>query len=200
MMELSHRRHTRRVRGFTLIELMIVVAIVGILAALAIPTFLHYQLRSKTSEAKSNFGAIRVAQESFAGSYDNYVNVAGFHPALPAVVYKRPWKPLPAPCPLNCNRLNPAACTEWACLAWEPAGELYYSYASPALQVGVHATTSIEFAIGAIADLDSDGVPSGYSVQTSNDGTGVGKVVDGATGCPVGLPAFQFFECTPGAW
>lgn len=189
-----------RPRGFTLIELMIVVAIVGVLAAIAIPTFMHYQLRSRTTEAKSNFGAIRAAQEVFAGDRDNYVNIAAFHPPLPPSVHKRPWRPLPAPCPAACSRLNPGACTEWACMVWEPAGNVYYSYASPALQIGVHATTSIEFAIGAVADLDSDGIPSGYSYQSANDGSNVGKVVDGATGCPVGLPASQFFECTPGAW
>ena len=45
-------------KGFTLIELMIVVAIIGILAAIAIPNFLKFQAKSKTSEAKTNLGAI----------------------------------------------------------------------------------------------------------------------------------------------
>ncbi|MEO0326168.1 MAG: prepilin-type N-terminal cleavage/methylation domain-containing protein [Myxococcota bacterium] len=44
--------------GFTLIELMIVVAIIGILAALAIPAFLNYVKRSKTSEAPSQLESL----------------------------------------------------------------------------------------------------------------------------------------------
>jgi type IV pilus assembly protein PilA len=45
-------------KGFTLIELMIVVAIVGILAAIAIPNFLNYQAKSQQTEAKTNLGSI----------------------------------------------------------------------------------------------------------------------------------------------
>ncbi len=52
-------RKIRNRKGFTLVELMIVVAIIGILAAIAIPNFLNFRLKAKTSEAKSNLGAIR---------------------------------------------------------------------------------------------------------------------------------------------
>jgi len=51
-------------KGFTLIELMIVVAIIGILAALAIPAYTDYTLKAKISEAASITGAVKTSVET----------------------------------------------------------------------------------------------------------------------------------------
>ena len=59
-------------RGFTLIELMIVVAIIGILAAIAIPNFMRFQARSKQSEAKTNLKGVFTGQRSYFGERDAY--------------------------------------------------------------------------------------------------------------------------------
>jgi type IV pilus assembly protein PilA len=64
----------RSKKGFTLIELMIVVAIIGILAAIAIPNFLKFQAKSKTSEAKGNLKAIYVAESTYFGENNIYGN------------------------------------------------------------------------------------------------------------------------------
>ncbi len=62
-------------KGFTLIELMIVVAIIGILAAIAIPNFLAYQARAKQSEAKTNLGGIYTSEVGYFGEYSTYTDV-----------------------------------------------------------------------------------------------------------------------------
>lgn len=54
-----------RRQGFTLIELMIVVAIIGVLASIAIPNFLDYVKRSKTSEANANLKVLFVGAASY---------------------------------------------------------------------------------------------------------------------------------------
>ena len=55
----------RKAKGFTLIELMIVVAIIGILAAIAIPNFMKFQCKSKRSEAKTNLAGIYTAETAY---------------------------------------------------------------------------------------------------------------------------------------
>ena len=61
-------------KGFTLIELMIVVAIIGILAAIAIPNFMQYQAKSKQSEAKTNLGGIYTSEVAYFGEQNAFSN------------------------------------------------------------------------------------------------------------------------------
>ena len=63
-----------RREGFSLVELMIVVAIIGILAALAIPRFQQFQSKSRQAEARSNLAHIYTLQVSYNGDNDTFSN------------------------------------------------------------------------------------------------------------------------------
>ena len=133
------RKHLRKSqKGFTLIELMIVVAIIGILAAIAIPNFLRFQLRARSSEGKTNIAALRTAQESYQAEFGAYVSSL----AVPAAV--------PGP---NKVAFNAAVDTlgGFTATGWSPEGRVYFSYAMAANATGTNYT------VDAIADIDNDG-------------------------------------------
>jgi type IV pilus assembly protein PilA len=75
----------KRQDGFTLVELMVVVAIIGLLSAVAIPNFKKYQAKAKMSEAKLQLSAIYTAESSFFSDYTLYASCLrymGFDPSL----------------------------------------------------------------------------------------------------------------------
>ena len=63
--------------GFSLVELMIVVAIIGVLAALAVPRFQTFQAKAKQAEAKSNLSHIYTLEQAYFGDASTYTDTTG---------------------------------------------------------------------------------------------------------------------------
>ncbi len=75
----------RRQKGFTLVELMVVVAIIGLLSAVAVPNFKKYQAKSKMSEAKLQLSAAYTAETAFFSDFNIYhtcLAYMGYDPSL----------------------------------------------------------------------------------------------------------------------
>jgi type IV pilus assembly protein PilA len=69
--------------GFSLVELMVVVAIIGILATIAVPNFQRFQARAKQTSARTELSGIYTAQKSFHVEYSSFtrdLQIAGFVP------------------------------------------------------------------------------------------------------------------------
>jgi len=86
-MTLNKLRINANEKGFTLIELMIVIAIIGILAAIAIPNFIAYRNKSFCSQAESDANAV-------AGAVADYFAIPSHTNIANSDLHANGWKPL----------------------------------------------------------------------------------------------------------
>ncbi|WP_424099894.1 type IV pilin-like G/H family protein [Moorena producens] len=75
---LQHLTHKKQDEGFTLIELLVVIIIIGILSAIALPSFLNQANKAKQSEAKTYVGSMNRAQQAFYLENDYFANFDEF--------------------------------------------------------------------------------------------------------------------------
>lgn len=158
-MKLSSLRNVAKSnKGFTLIELMIVVAIIGILAAVAIPNFVRYQLKAKTAEARTNLKAIATSQEAYKAERDGYISI---------VVTPVNGTPAKVAWPIVAA-LNPGiggGVGSFEDIGFRPSGDVYYTYAA-AIGPDTSGTVNQCLTIDATADLDGSGAGGAFVVGT----------------------------------
>lgn len=141
----------RRPSGFTLIEIMIVLAVIGVLSSVALPMFRDFQLRSKQSERTIMLESIRASVEDYAmregrlpadwGGGNSGLSLWGNPDWTVATGHKRPFR-------------HVSWGDHWNQLALLVEGGLYYMYWG----TGQQFASTRQYWLIADADLDGDGV------------------------------------------
>jgi type IV pilus assembly protein PilA len=211
MSKIMHRMSGRLTdgKGFTLIELMIVVAIIGILAAIAIPNFLNYQRRARSSEARVNLGGIRTSEVAFLAENGCYLGVAPY-PALAGAPVAgttstpQPWLVagvLPAavvPAAPGFCVVGGVALGNFTNLNFSPVAGVFYQYAVDALANAAGAVTVVTAGAGACVAAGAAGLApnpnNGFVATGRSNLDGDALISTFALGDNSGI----VLDCTPG--
>ncbi|MDB4977310.1 MAG: hypothetical protein JWN48_5651 [Myxococcaceae bacterium] len=164
-----------RSAGFTLIELMMVVAILGILAAIAVPRYISYVYKSKTTEAVGFLSEIKARQESYRADFGQYCVVS---------TSSTDWNPSSTPNnTMQAWNTSSATGLRWVQLgAAPPGGQVRFSYVTTAGAPGTDPTSrgwstalgytgaDFWFVSRALGDLDNDGVKVTFESYSHGQG------------------------------
>ena len=165
-------------KGFTLIELMIVVAIIGILAAVAIPAFMDYMKKSKKTEASLQLNKISKNDKVYFVTSANFVTTNG------------------AAKPSSATNCKYAVDTSWAHSGW---AALDFQIDEPNLFQYSYTGGTTSAVANAVGDLDCDGTKITYGLfMTAPNGNAAASITRAAA--ELGLIAQRFVTQTPPQW
>ena len=180
----ARRRRPQR-QGFTLMELMTVVTIVGILSAIAIPTFSTYVYKSRTAEATEFLGVIRLREESYRAEFGVYcptLSAASVPNSVGSLNNPANLVPDPSVQPRRDPKVfEPTA--EWRQLGAKPAGDVRFGYGVAAGAPGTAAAQGLGwnaanadfwFVARAVGDLDNDGTYVTFEIYSATKGVWIG--------------------------
>ncbi len=143
---------SRQQKGMTLLELMIAVAIIGILASVAIPSFRNYQYNARTAEAKANLGALARTQQAYFSEFNVYVGV-----------FPEPITTLAIP-PSTVKRDSASVGPAFLTVGWAPEGNVFYDYDTHIPGDGAPGACPCAagpcFTASAYGDVDGNGTPA----------------------------------------
>ena len=152
--------------GFTLVELMIVVVILGILAAVAIPAFSRYIKRSKTTEVAGNIAKIYQGEVTYySASAERGSGTAAFVAAAATPTASPTQNKYPA------NAALWATNTNWSAIGFGLDGAHYYQYSALSTDTAVGFTAQAQGNIdgaGALSTFQRQGVQANGEIQGTN--------------------------------
>lgn len=139
--------------GFSLIELMVVVGIIGLLAAVAVPQFSKFQAKARQSEVKTNLSAIFTAEKGFFVEYTTY------NASLTAIGFG-----------VEGQNLRYNVGFDGVCAVYPPAGAIAVDQTGPTRISAVTVPAAPSFWNAAISGMNTTGVCAGPTFSAGGSG------------------------------
>lgn len=159
----------KRTAGFSLVELMTVVAVLGVLSAIAIPSYVSYSRRARASEAAENVASLF----GLAAAYYNLEHTAARGHTLLTACTVEPEGPVPGTPDAGKHVVEWGGTTSFAGLGFATTAPVQYAYEIVSAGGCSHEPGQALYSFRAMGDLDGDGVTSLYELAGGASDTNV---------------------------